>query len=90
MKQKISSEDDSDSSDDNSCIYDDSKVFSSGDDDSEEEDDGGGDKGCSWISQCRSNWRNIVVVVCLWSAYLLCNVAYSTINPFFPQVVSGI
>ena len=33
-------------------------------------------------------WRNIVVCLCLWMAYTLCNVAYSIIAPFFPQIVS--
>ena len=36
----------------------------------------------------RWKWKNIVVCLCLWMAYTLCNAAYSIINPFFPQVVS--
>ena len=32
--------------------------------------------------------KNVMVCLFLWIAYTLCNVAYSTINPFFPQVVS--
>lgn len=36
---------------------------------------------CSW------NWENIVIIMCLWVAYLLCNIAYSTIGPFFPREV---
>ena len=43
---------------------------------------------CSWVGQCRRNWRRVAAIVFLWTAYLLCNAAYSTINPFFPQVVS--
>ena len=58
------------------------------------EGEGGGEEGdphkChSWGSQCRQDWRKILALVCLWMAYLLCNVAYSMISPFFPQVVSS-
>jgi hypothetical protein len=35
-------------------------------------------------------WKNIAVGLCLWMAYTLCSAAYSTINPFFPQIVSGL
>ena len=34
------------------------------------------------------HFRNIILCLFLWIAYTLCNLAYSTINPFFPQVVS--
>ncbi len=40
----------------------------------------------NWKKRC--NWKNVVVCLCLWLAYTLCNVAYSMINPFFPQIVS--
>ena len=46
-------------------------------------------KCCSWISQCRENWRRILAIMCLWTAYVLCSAAYSLMNPFFPQVVSA-
>lgn len=63
--------------------------------DSEEEEDGKEDKGCSekccfWISQCRENWRSLLVILCLWLAYFLCNIASSMMAPFFPQIVSMI
>ena len=40
---------------------------------------------CERLRRCK--WRDIVVAVCLWLAYTLCNAAYSIIHPFFPQEV---
>lgn len=51
-----------------------------------ESDSAGSEAGRSRLSRCK--WRNVAVAVCLWLAYTLCSVAYSTINPFFPQKVS--
>ena len=33
--------------------------------------------------------KNLIVCLCMWILYFLCCMAYSTINPFFPQVVSN-
>ena len=33
------------------------------------------------------DWKNIGVIGCLAIAYLLCNVSFSTISPFFPEEV---
>lgn len=44
-------------------------------------------KTCQWSGLRRYNWKNVVVGLCLWLAYTFCNVAYSTINPFFPGIV---
>ena len=38
-------------------------------------------------SSRRAKWKNAIVALCLWFTYMLCGVAYSTINPFFPQIV---
>lgn len=35
----------------------------------------------------RRPWRSIIVCLCLWMVYSICNLAFSIINPFFPQVV---
>lgn len=35
----------------------------------------------------KCNWINAAVIVCLWMAYTVCNVAYSMMAPFFPQIV---
>ena len=32
--------------------------------------------------------KEVIVCLSLWIAYTLINIAYSTINPFFPQIVS--
>ena len=66
---------------------------SPGDSHEDSEGEGGGEEGdphkChSWGSQCRQDWRKILALVCLWMAYLLCNIAYSLIWQFFPQIVS--
>ena len=34
-------------------------------------------------------WKNAAVALCLWLTYMLCGMAYSTINPFFPQIVQS-
>ena len=36
----------------------------------------------------KCNLINAAVIACLWTAYTLCNAAYSIISPFFPQIVS--
>ena len=36
------------------------------------------------------NWRNIVMYMTLWSAYLSVNASYSVIAPFFPKEVSSV
>ena len=42
----------------------------------------------SRLSRLREvNWRNAVTVTCLWLAYLLCNMSYSLLGPFFPVEV---
>ncbi len=66
------------------------EIPSSSDLDSDEEDGKGAcyKKCLSWLSQCRENWKKILVVVILWLAYMLCNVAFSIIAPFFPKIVS--
>ena len=38
------------------------------------------------LKRCIS--KNLIVCLCMWILYFLCCMAYSTINPFFPQVVS--
>ena len=35
----------------------------------------------------RKNWRNVLVLVCLWIAFSLCTAAFSLIAPFFPKEV---
>ena len=35
----------------------------------------------------RKNWRNILVLVCLWIAFSLSTAAFSLIAPFFPKEV---
>lgn len=54
----------------------------------EEEDteDSFSHKCCAWV---RDNCKKIMVTAFLWMAYTLCSMAYSTINPFFPQIVSS-
>ena len=42
----------------------------------------------SWLTRLREvNWKNIVIIACLWLAVLLCSMAYSIIAPFFPNKV---
>ncbi len=55
-------------------------------DDTEDKQDAHGfsKKCCAWA---RENCEKIVLLVFLWMAYTLCSMAYSTINPFFPQIV---
>ena len=36
----------------------------------------------------RKNWRNVLVLVCLWIAFSLCTAAFSLMTPFFPKEVS--
>ena len=38
----------------------------------------------------RKNWRNVLVLVCLWIAFSLCTAAFSLIAPFFPKEVACI
>lgn len=33
------------------------------------------------------SWKHLLISSCLWIAFLLCSMAYSTMNPFFPQEV---
>ena len=33
------------------------------------------------------NWQSISTFGCLWLAYLLCNMSYSIVGPFFPHEV---
>lgn len=40
------------------------------------------------IACCKGNWKNIIACLCLWIAFVLANIAYSIMAPFFPQVVS--
>ena len=35
----------------------------------------------------RKNWRNVLVLVCLWIAFSLCTAAFSLMTPFFPKEV---
>ena len=45
--------------------------------------------GKNWLALI-CNWhlmKKIAMVVFLWIAYFLCNIAFSTISPFFPGVV---
>lgn len=42
--------------------------------------------GC--LGRCEGNWKNIIACLCLWIAFVLANIAYSIMAPFFPQVVS--
>lgn len=34
------------------------------------------------------DWKSSVTLVCLWIAYLLCHMAYSSMYPFFPSEVT--
>lgn len=34
------------------------------------------------------NWRSMWIFFCLWTAYFLTCLAYSIMNPFFPQEVN--
>ena len=34
------------------------------------------------------NWKNILTIATLWVAYLLCNMCYSIVFPFFPDEVA--
>ena len=55
--------------------------------------DSGGGPGFSCQAQDSSRprrkvkYKGVIVALCLWLAYTLCNAAYSTIKPFFPQKV---
>ena len=40
------------------------------------------------LSRCKGKWKNIIACLCLWIAFVLANIAYSIMAPFFPQVVS--
>ena len=43
---------------------------------------------CTCLAQLRRwNWKNITTISCLWLAYLLCNMSYSIVGPFFPDEV---
>jgi hypothetical protein len=35
------------------------------------------------------DWESLAIVVCLSTAYLLCNASYSIISPFFPNEASS-
>ena len=42
----------------------------------------------SWKTRLREvNWKNILIMACLWLAVLLSSVAYSMVAPFFPSKV---
>ena len=43
---------------------------------------------CTCLAKLRRwNWKNITTISCLWLAYLLCNMSYSIVGPFFPDEV---
>ena len=45
----------------------------------------------TWLTRLREvNWKNIVIMACLWLAVLLCSMAYSIVAPFFPSKVRNI
>ena len=38
----------------------------------------------------KENCKSLFAGLCLWIAYLMCNMAFSIIAPFFPNEVSGL